>query len=188
VSDAFHKTSPADETAEQDAKTFQLDAWFSGVTPTFRSCTLYQRADLMARVDELTTRLRLAEAMPQEDRQLSDESPAAIRREIEELAEEFEASAITFKVQGRSDAYRDGLKKKLKKQGIEEDAQVGLHILADAIVEPRGVTVEHLQRLADVSEAQLSILFRAVALASTEAPRVDVPFSSGSSSSRGGRR
>jgi len=177
-----------DETPELDPATFDLNAWIGGVTPTVRAVTLYQRTDLLGEVDALQRELRIAESIPDEDRGMTDEGPETIRRRLEQVAREFEASALTVKVQGRSDPHREQITKRLKKQGIDDPREVNLHQLADAVVEPAGMTVEFLRHLGDVAEAQLKLLFAAASLASFEAPRVDVPFSSRSSAARSQRR
>lgn len=173
-----------DDSPELDPATFDLDAWISGATSTVRAVTLYQRPDLMAEVDDLTRQLRVAEAIPDEDRGMADASPQGIRSRLEQVAKQFEASALVFKVAGRSDAARERLAKRLKKQGVTDEYEVILHQLADAVVEPKGVTVEFLRTLGERSEAQLKMLGAASSLANHQPPRVDVPFSSASSGGR----
>lgn len=177
-----------DESPELDPATFDLHAWIGGATATVRAVTLYQRTDLLADVDTLQRELRIAEAVPEEDRAMGDESPDSIRRQLEQVAREFESSALVFKVEGRSDGHRDRIAKKLKKQGIDDEYEVTLHQLADAVVAPAGVTVDFLRKLGEVSEAQLKLLLTGSSLASFQPPRVDVPFSPASSGNRKQRR
>jgi len=173
-----------DVTPELDPESFDLDAWIGGVTGTVRAVTLYQRSDLLGVIDELQRELRIAEQVPAEDRGMNDPGPDSIRQRIEQAAREFEASGVVFKVEGRSDEARDRIKKRLKKQGVTDEETVVLHQLADAIIEPKGVTPEFLRKLQDRSEAQLRMLLVAMGKAAIEAPKVDVPFSSASSQGR----
>lgn len=177
--DAIVDASPA-----LDPATFDLTAWINGATSTVRAVTLYQRADLLAEVDELNRQLRLAESIPEGDRGMGDPSPQGIRRKLEQVAGEFQASAVVFKVESRSTDARERIAKRAKKQGVTDENEVVLHQLVDAIKEPAGVTVEHLRTLNERSEAQVRLLMTAASMANVQAPRVDVPFSSESSGSR----
>jgi hypothetical protein len=174
----------ADETPALDPQTFDLDSWISGVTGTVRAVTLYQRPDLIAEIDELQRQLRIIESMPAEDRGMNDATPDSIRQRIEQVARDFEASALVFKVQGRSDEAREAIAKRLKKQNVTDEYTVVLHQLVDAIIEPQGVTVEFLRVLGERSEPQLKMLITASAMANFQPPKVDVPFSSASSADR----
>lgn len=173
-----------DETPELDPVAFDLDAWIGGVTSTVRAVTLYQRPDLLAEVDRLQRELRIAEQTPAEDRGMNDPTPDGVRAELERVARLFESSAIVFKVEGRSDEARERIEKRLKKQGVTDELTIVLHQLEDAIVEPKGVTADFLRKLNDRSEPQVKMLLTAASLANFQPPRVDVPFSSGSSATR----
>lgn len=175
-----------DATPDLDAETFDFEAWVAGVTPTVRAVKVYAAAHLLEQVDDLERRLRVAESIPATERGITDESPDQLRQQLLDVATQFEASAKVFKVQGRSDDYVARLKARLKEQGITDEGDVTLHQLADAIISPR-VTVDGLRRLGEVSEPQLKTLITASALANYQPPRVDVPFSSGSSKTRAGR-
>lgn len=177
------ETGSVDATPALDPATFDLDAWIGGATATVRAVTLYARADLIAEIDELSRQLRIAESIPDDDRSMGDPSPEGIRQQLEQLAQAFEASALVFKVEGRSDEAREKIAKRLKKQGVDE-YDIVLHQLADAIVEPRGVTPAQLRLIGQRSESQLKMLVTASSMASFQPPRVDVPFSSASSGSR----
>ena len=177
-----------DESPELDAATFDLDAWIGGVTGTVRATTIYQRADLMAEVDRLQRELRIAESIDDEDRGMTDESPESIRRQLEQVARDFEASGLTVRVQGQSDGHRERITKVCKKRGIDDEYEITLHHLADAIVEPKGINVDFLRKLGERNEMQLKMLLTAASLASFQPPRVDVPFSSQPSGNRRQRR
>ncbi|TYP82075.1 hypothetical protein [Blastococcus xanthinilyticus] len=179
-----HPAEISDATPELDPDTFDLNAWIGGVTGTVRAVTLYQRSDLLAVIDGLQRELRLAELVADEDRGMNDASPDGIRQRIEETAREFEASGLVFKVEGRSDESRERIAKRLKKQNVTDAETVVLHQLADAVVEPKGITVDFLRRLQETSEPQLKMLLTAASLANFQPPKVDVNFSSGSSAGR----
>lgn len=173
-----------DASPELDPATFDLDAWIGGATSTVRAVTLYQRPDLVGVIDELQRQLRLAEMVADEDRGMNDPTPDGIRGEIERVAREFEKSGLLVKIEGRTDEARDRIEKRLKKQNVTDKETVVLHQLADAIIEPKGVTPEFLRKLQAVSEPQLKTLLVAAGLASLEPPKVDVPFSRASSADR----
>lgn len=173
-----------DATPELDPETFDVNEWLSGVTGTVRAVTIYARPDLAGAAEELQRELRLAEMVSDEDRGMNDPAPEAIRRQLEEVARDFEASGRVFKVQGRSDEARDQIAKRLKKQGVTDEETIVLHQLADAIIEPAGVTVGALRALQEASEPQLKMLLVASGMANFQPPAVDVPFSSRSSQDR----
>lgn len=173
-----------DETPELDPATFDLDAWIDGAKPVVRAVTLYQRPDLLGVIDALQRDLRVAELVPDEDRGMNDPTPEGVRQKIEEAAHQFEASALVFRVEGRSDEARERIEKRLKKQDVKDTTSITLHQLADAIIEPKGVTASFLRKLQDTSESQVRMLLVAAGMANHEPPKVDVPFSSASSRSR----
>lgn len=181
------KTEPANPD-HLDAETFSLDDWVSGIVGTTRSVRLYSRADLLAEIDEVQARIRVTRQIPAEDRGINDESPESLSAHLEVLAEQFEESGRTFRVQGRSFAHREALEKRLKDVDPDvSDEDVFLHQLADQVVEPSGVTVDTLRVLHERAEPQLAMLSAAARSANTEAPTVTLPFSSRSSGGRSGR-
>lgn len=186
IDDHIPADAPDDEAPELDPADFDLNAWISGATSVVRAVTLYQRPDLIGAIDALQRDLRVAELVPDEDRGMNDPTPEGIRQKIEAVAREFEKSALVFKVEGRSQDALERIEKRLKKQNVKDDRTITLHQLADAIIEPKGVTVDFLRKLQDTAETQLRMLLVAAGMANTEPPKVDVPFSS--ASSRGRRR
>lgn len=180
---------PVDETPQLDEASFSLDTWIRGIQPTIRSVTLYGRADVLAQIDELERQIKLARAAgPEGEQGLDEETPAGLQTRLEELYETFSASALTFRVQGRSDQWREDADKRLKKAGVTDETERTLRALADSIVSPAGITYEHLAHLQDVSEPQIKMLLVAYAMANHTPPRVDVPFSHASSAKTGGRK
>lgn len=174
----------ADATPELDPASFDLDAWIGGVTGTVRAVTLYQKSNLVAEIETLQRELRIAESMSAEDRGMNDPTPDGIRRQIEQVAREFESSTIVVKVEGRSDEARERIAKRLKKQGVTDEETVLLHQMADAIVEPKGITPEWLRKLWEASEPQYKMLLVAASLANYQPPQVNVDFLSKSSGDR----
>ena len=164
---------PIDETPEVDEHTFDLGAWIGGVKSTVRAVTLYQRADLLAEIDDLERRLTLARktagqgGAPEGEDALGDDTDevTSLTRQLEQALLAFTGSAVVFRVQGRSDEWRDAAKKRLKKQGITDETEVVLRSLADSIISPAGVTYEHLAHLNEVSQPQVKMLLTAWAMA-----------------------
>lgn len=178
-----------DETPDVAEDTFKLDDWIRGIQPTIRSVKLYGRADLLADIDELDRQIKARRAAgPEGEDSLDEESTSALQDRLEQLYAQFAASAITFRVQGRSDQWRDDALKRLKKDGIDDENERTLRLLADSIVTPAGVTYEHLVHLQKVSEPQVKMLLVAWGMANHQPPRVDVPFSPASSGKTGGRQ
>ena len=115
---------------------------------------------------------------------MGDPSPEGIRGQMTDIARQWESSRLTVKIEGRSDEAREKIAKRLKKQGVTDEATVALHQLADAIIEPKGLTPEKLRKLQDVSEPQVKLLLVSYAYACGQPPRVDIPFSNDSSGGR----
>lgn len=186
INDPSNEPLVLDATPVLDPDSFDVDSWLDGIEPTTRAVKVYRKPQLLGRVDELMGRLRVAESIPEDDRAMSDESPASIRQELNAVAEEFEASGRWWKVAARSDDRVQAVKDAARAADKNiSDHEVELHLLADAIVEPVGVTVAHLRKLSAASEIQVKQLVVARSLANNQPPQVDVPFSPSSS---GGRR
>lgn len=187
-------TDSADETPEVDAATFDLNAWIAGVQPTVRSVTLYQRADLLAEVDELERRIKVAEraqagAGPEDEDELDGgDDVESLRARLTEVLQQWSSSAVTFRVQGRTDEWREQKKKELIRQGIKDETEITLRQVAASIVSPAGVTYEHLAHLNEVAQAQVKMLVVAWSMANHQPPTVSVPSSPASSPRPAGRR
>lgn len=179
---------------------FDPGAWLEGIRPTVRRTNIYARGDLVGELDDLTRRLEVARnvAADPEMGLEGDDARAdvdAIEEEMVELYREFIGSGITFRVEGRSEAWRKRVARRVQKlpemnrlSKSEREVAVTLHQLAGQIVSPPGITYEHLVTLRERSEPQLRKLIVVKALADNQAPKVTVPFSSSSSGTRGGRR
>lgn len=85
------------ETTPQD---FNLDEWLSGASRPTRSVRIFRDGGLLAELDELGRQIEVAEAIPDDERSLSDESPARLRAKYAEMSERFVAGAINVRVHG----------------------------------------------------------------------------------------
>lgn len=139
-----------------------MDAWLGDARPAARGLRIYGRPDLRADMDLLEEQARTAKG----------DAAAEVRAQMTALAERYDASGVWFRVQARSDAQVDAVREKAKEQGVTDEAVIVLHLVADAIVEPAGITAEHLQRLAEVSEAQVKLLTVACGYANNQVPRL----------------
>jgi hypothetical protein len=81
-------------------ETFDLDAWLSGASRPTRSVRIFQKGAMLAELDELGRKIELAEAVGDEERSLSDESPARLRAKYADLSEQFASSALDVRVHG----------------------------------------------------------------------------------------
>lgn len=174
------------ETPEVD-EDFDLDAWISGITPTMRSVKIYQRVDLLARLDELDTELRITKQIPAEERGVNDPTPESVEAEQDEILQQIDASGVWFKIRGLSDDVRDAIKDRLKKQGVKDQLTVTLHELEAAVISPPGVTAAHLRKLGEANEVQLKMLVATFGFACTQPPKVTAPLSRSSSAERSTR-
>jgi len=172
---------------EPTVEDFDPAAWLSGATGTQRSVTIYGRADLIAEVDELDRQARVARAIPDGDRALGDPTPETVEEQRDALYAQFEASALTVRIEGKSDARRDGIDKRLKGQGIKLDKngdEQTLHYIADAVVSPQGLDAAFWRAFREKSEAQYREVVKTYVTASGAPPRVTLPFSPGGSQAR----
>ncbi len=154
------------------AKPVDLDDWFASMRPARRSVTLYRDAHLLGDIDGLRARLTVAQAIPAADLADGDETPEQVQELLVDVAQRFAASAMTFSVESRSDKARERVMNECAAAGVTDKHDITLHMLADAIVKPEGVTVELLQQLEDKAEAQIKMLAQASARASFEPPRM----------------
>lgn len=174
---------------------FNPDAWFSGVRATERSATLYQRGDLLADIEETERALQLAEAEDSDDYALGDTPPVdALNARLEDLYQQLLDSGVTFRVQGRSAEWLEDVEKEVKRSpatnGMSKAAKTAAanrEQVARSIVQPEGITVEHLALLDQESGAQYRKLVGTFFQACSQAPQVTAPTSPSSSARRGGR-
>lgn len=174
---------------------FDLDAWFSGVRSTVRSCTIYQRGDLLAEIEDAERQLTLLEADDADEYSMAETgSKESLNARIETMYQELVASGATFRIEARSPDWIKAKEKEVttsaEAHGMSKEDKARLsvmHQLAGAIIEPKGVTVEFLERLAEVSFPQYAKLVSTYNQACLQAPVVSAPTSPSSSAKRGGR-
>ncbi|MGC0144943.1 hypothetical protein [Pseudactinotalea sp. Z1732] len=176
---------------------FDLGAWFSGVRPTERSINITQRGDLLADIEATERQLQLAEADDAAEYGIEDtgtNSKEALNARLDDLYRAYLDSTVTFRVQGRSVDWLTTVEKDIKNgpetRGMSKDdktAEVTRHQLARSIVQPEGVTVEHLAMLEEASGAQYRALVGKFFEACSQAPVVSAPTSPSSSANRRGR-
>ena len=145
---------------------FDVDAWLAGVRPTRRAVVLYARADILARLDEIDARVR---SLPDGD-------------EVDALIDEFEALRAEYRdgrpfvVEGRSPEWVEHFKRTaLADLGVrkgdgtrEQRVEVMMAQLAEQIVSPEGLTVEHLQALNERNAGELNKLVVAMTFANNQ--------------------
>lgn len=180
-----------------------LDAWINGTCGLTRTAKIYQRGDLLVRLDELKREIEIAQETPKEQRGANDISVDALMDQWERLAEELEASALVVHIQDRTAERRRRLQDRLTKEvkldptNPDDNNTIGLHQLADAIVKyqvgdavkdcPDGFPPNQLRAILDrVGDSGLMNLNEVYYKVISEAPSVTAPLSRSSSSNRGG--
>lgn len=170
TTDAVLASKDAPE-ATLDVETFDLAEWIAGVRPTRRAVTLYARGDLLADIDLLSERIRLA--------RLAGDDTTADRATLSEVYEALAASALDVVVEARSlEAV------KAVTDAMPSDATVldqNLATIAAQIVEPAGLTTEMLRTVWQSQPHQVDLLLAACREANLKAPKVTPPFSGASS-------
>jgi hypothetical protein len=196
------QAAPAPDVSEPDLPPpadFDLDSWVQGVRSTIRSVNVYQRADLLGEIDSLEQQLQVAratEASGADESGMEDNlSSEELEARLFDLQQTFVDSGVTFRIEGRSETWLNRVKKEWEnhsdthgKSKDEKSVYVQLHQLAGAIIQPAGVTYEHLAALRESSEPQIRRLLVTFAMANNQAPSVTVPTSPASSATRRGRR
>ena len=141
---------------------FDIAGWLSGVRPTRRAVKLYARADVLARMEEISGTVA----------DLPDDEIDDLLAEFEQLREAFEASARWFVVEARSPEWVEDYQRTAKQaMGIKKDpgerqkVAILLGQLAEQIVTPEGVEVAHLERLHEVNAGELNKLVVAMTMA-----------------------
>lgn len=182
---------------------FDLDAWINGTCGLTKPARIYQRGDLIAKLDRLDEEIEAAKVVAKGDRGVNDKSPEQLRKEWDAVAEELASTALLVHVQDRTQERRRAIRDRMVKEGLklsdENDTDtILLHTVADAIVKvetpdgrikelPDGFPPNKLRdirdRLGDAALLPVMIAFNQV---TQEAPSVAAPLSRRSSSGRGG--
>ena len=155
-------------------KDFDLDAWLDGADRPQRSVTVYQKAGLIAELDELATKIEHAEADEEAEPSLSEVGESRrLRAKYAEVAGKFHASGMMLRIQGHYEY------EKLEFKEANKDAtetELGRLILADAITSPRFTPAQVAKLEKVVGPAQFGLVFAAYHQASTEVPVVSADF------------
>jgi hypothetical protein len=124
---------PLDPNSAEDVTGFDLDAWIDDAKPPQRSITVYRRADLMSRLDELERDIKLADGAESSS---ADAGVRGLKAEWDKVARKIAESAVTITVravtddaakQARADAKAEGIKDKAAAEwdaeGYADDAR-----------------------------------------------------------------
>lgn len=168
--------------SELDPETFDLDAWIEGAERTVRSATVYQKAGLIGDLDLLATKIENAEREEAIDGPGMGGGSGKLRAQYARLAEEFKASALVVRMKALTTDEKKAIAEENK------DGNVGAHILAESMVEPR-VTAEQVVKLEKaLGNAQFALVVQAFNRACEDTPSVSADFlpkSSGQDDSEG---
>ena len=117
---------PLDPSSADDLAEFDLDAWIDDAKPPQRSMTVYRRADLYSRVDELEREIRLADGS---EGSSADAGVKGLKAELDKVARQIYDSAVTITVravtddaakQARADAKAEGIKARAAQEWDDE--------------------------------------------------------------------
>jgi len=155
-------------------KDFDLDAWLDGADRPQRSVTVYQKAGLIAELDELASKIEHAEADEELEPSLSEVGESRrLRAKYAEAAKQFHDSALTLRIQGHYE-YEKQEFKDANKDATE--GELGRLILADAITSPRFTPAQVRKLEKVIGPAQFGLIFNAYHQASTAVPVVSAVF------------
>ena len=107
-----------------------VDAWIDGAQRTHHSVTLYQRADLVAELDDISRRIDLAKASPDSDDELDELTGRWVT-----VGREFTASALTVTVKGLTAAEVASIRAEAVAGKADEREQMA-RIISAAVVDP----------------------------------------------------
>lgn len=175
---------------ELDSKTFDVAAWLEDAHLPERSATVYQRADLAARLMDLERQIRNEAAV--------EEAPAGgspLVKEYKRLVEQFEASKLTVFVRAVTQERQQEIVAELgdgpgkdagERERLEYMREIGAATLAEAIVgvaegnggrQPAEFTPRQVRSLnARLGDAQAGLINDAFLKACREIPVVSADF------------
>lgn len=182
---------------------FDLDAWIDGTCGLTKPARIYQRGDLITRLDEIEAEIEAAKVVAKGDRGVNDKSPEQLQKEWDEVAEQLASTSLLVHVQDRTQERRRKIRDRLVKDGLKLDDDndtetILFHTIADSIVKvqtpdgkvkefPDGFPPNKLRAIKDrIGDAALLPLLVAYNQVTQEAPSVAAPLSRRSSSGRGG--
>lgn len=123
------------EPQELTPETFDFANWLAGAYKPTRGSTVHQRGDLIAELDRVQEEIELAEAVPDDERSLSDPSPRRLRAKYAELAQKFHESGVFVKISGHTEAEQVEISKTLD---AEIDKEIAEKFVFDPAREPVG--------------------------------------------------
>ena len=157
---------------------FDIDAWLEDAERPARSVTVYQKAGLIADLDALAVQIENAEADEAADlnyeRGLGEQSESQrLTSEYAKLAKQFHDSALTIRIEGRTDVEKHEILAAYKDL---TPTKAGYIVVSDAIQSPK-ITAAQLQKLADkLGELQFDRIIARFHEACTEIPTVSADF------------
>lgn len=155
-------------------QTFDVDAWLDGLSRPQRSVRVYQRGDLMARLDDLAAQIEHADASDSTERSIADgASSDSLRLQYAELAEQMQAASLAVTIQGHDADEKAAILKDMKDASNRER---GRALVFDALVSP-AMTREQFDRFMDgIGPAQQDRVAEAYSLACAEVPEPSADF------------
>lgn len=138
-----------------DPEEFDLAGWVKGIKRPERSVTIYQRPDIIAELDDLERKIKIARITANDE-----EAPVGARRSLrsmeadyQRLAEEFANSALTLRLRFLSDDDKRAIAKKAKAGDVSD---LGYRIWAATIVSPKMTTAQAKALLGGLDEKQFA--------------------------------
>jgi hypothetical protein len=149
---------------------FDIDAWLEDAERPARSVTVYQKAGLIAELDALAERIENAE-----DEEVDGPSAGggSLRSQYARLAKQFHDSALTIRIEGRSEAEKQEI---AKANPDLNGAQMAYAVLADAITSPKFTPTQFERLVHKLGDAQYGRIIGRFHEACTEIPSVSADF------------
>ena len=152
---------------------FDVDAWLDGLSRPQRSVRVYQRGDIMAQLDDLAAQIENAESVDDGERGLVDASPASLRAQYAQLAEEMKAASLLVTVQGHD---RDEKVAALKGAEDASPVEVARTLIFDALVSPKMNREQFDRFMSGIGPAQQDRVAEAYTRACGEVPGAERRF------------
>ena len=161
---------------ETDPRKIDLAAWLGETRQITKTVTVYGRGDLVERINALEVELAGAAVR---ERSMSEKAPGGRRRELDELRETYEASALKVTVRARKLGDMAAIEAAAReaREDIEDQEVFNVYATSRWAVEP-AMTVEQVRALADALGApQFETIVAAWNELATKAPVPTVPLS-----------
>ena len=154
-------------------KDFDVDAWLDGLSRPQRSVRVYQRGDIMARLDDLAAQIEQAEMADAGERSMADTSPESLRVQYAELADEMKAASLLVTVQGHDRDEKAAALKDLKEPSAVDVARA---LIFDALVSPQMSREQFDRFMSGIGPAQQDRVAEAYTRACGEVPEPSADF------------